>query len=66
MHDPPRSPYALLFIHLQWNPLKKYILSSDTMSLSSSPSSDSSTNIDIAEQLLDSQSIGEVIFDMSE
>ena len=36
------------------------------MSLSSSPSSDSCTYIDIAEQLLDSQSIGEVTFNMSE
>ena len=65
MHDPPRSPkYTPL--HTSTPEPTEEVLSSDTLLLSSSPSSDSCTYIDIAEQLLDSRSIGAVTFDMSE
>ena len=66
MHDPPQSP-TYIPLHTSTPEPTEEVLSSDTtVSLSSSPSSDSCTYIDIAEQLLDSQSIGEVTFDMSE
>ena len=65
MHDPPRSP-TYTPLHTSTPEPTEEVLSSDTVSLSSSPSSDSCTYIDIAERLLDSQSIGAVTFDMSE
>ena len=65
MHDPPQSPIHTP-LHTSTPEPTEEVLSSDTVSLSSSPSSDSCTYIDIAEQLLDSQSIGAVTFDMSE
>ena len=64
MHEPPLS---LLYTPLHTStPELIEVLSSYTVSLFLSPSSDSCTYIDIAEQLSDSQSIGEVTFDMSE
>ena len=65
IHDPPQSPIYTPF-HTSTPEPTEEALSSDTVSLSSSPSSDYCTYTDIAEQLLDSQSIGEVTFDMSE